>query len=502
MSPPNGRPRLSRNLVANLVRFSSIILISFFLSPYVVHKLGAAGYGIWTLIAGLTGYLGLLDFGVRQSINKFVAHHHAVGEHRDSSIIVATGLKLFFVAGIFAFLLTLLLAWLAPAIFNIPPELLEDSRIVILLGGATVATSLICGVFGGVISGVQRFDVQCGLDVSISLLRALATVFVLHNGWGLVGMAIAHLAVSALNLLVYFLACNSLYAELKIVLSHPLHTHARKLLGFASAFFAIHVLHAIAFHSDNIVIGVAMPIEAIAFFAIAATLIKQSSGLTDALAHLMTPRISALASQGQPVGDDILNAARIATMLIVPVALTFLIRGETFIYLWMGEDYAELSGRVLRILAIVLWIGATRAVIFNSLAGLGKHRMLIKGIALEAFSNVALSILLVGSYGVVGVALGTLIPNVFVTLFYFPKKLFDAVGVRQSQVYLRAIALPSLVALPFAVTMYWVESQVNTNSLWSFFAQLAAMLLLMPLAAWLYGFTRAEKDQLIALLKR
>ena len=38
------------------------------------------------LLAALVGYLGLLDFGVRGAVTRYVAHHHATGagEQRGS----------------------------------------------------------------------------------------------------------------------------------------------------------------------------------------------------------------------------------------------------------------------------------------------------------------------------------------------------------------------------------------------------------------------------------
>ena len=469
---PDRRTRLSRNLVANLLRFASIIGISFFLSPFIVQKLGTTGYGVWTLIAGLTGYLGLLDLGVRQSVNKFVSQHHAVGEHEDSSQIVSAALKLYLYAGAVALLLSIVLMWLAPVVFNIPAELAKDARAVILLSGISVGFSLVCGVFGGVVSGVQRFDVQCGLDVGFSLLRAAGVVVVLLLGWGLIGMAVVHLLAAIVNLLAYRLAAGSLYAQLQVSLSASLRPQFKRISGFAAGFFAIHVLSTIAFQSDNIVIGVVLPIEAVGFYAIAATLIKQSNSLTEALAHLMMPRISAMASRGDAVGDDILRSARIATLLISSIAVTFLLRGESFIALWMRPSIAAESGPVLGILSVVLWLGAVRAIVFNSVAGLGRHRVLLPGVALEAAANLAISIALVGPLGIVGVALGTLLPNLVSNLYFFPRCLQRVVGVAPRALYLHGLLRPMLAALPFAVASYWVETRYPAANLWEFFGQI------------------------------
>jgi len=60
-----GATRTIRNVAANWGGFAFSILVTFFLSPFVVRHLGNGSYGVWTLIGSLTGYLGLLDMGVR-----------------------------------------------------------------------------------------------------------------------------------------------------------------------------------------------------------------------------------------------------------------------------------------------------------------------------------------------------------------------------------------------------------------------------------------------------
>ncbi|MGD0907564.1 MAG: hypothetical protein ABSA96_08275, partial [Candidatus Acidiferrales bacterium] len=72
-----GFSRPARNVLANWGGSISYMLIAFFLSPFIVHHLGTSRYGVWVLIVSFTGYLGLLDLGVRGTINYYVARFHA-----------------------------------------------------------------------------------------------------------------------------------------------------------------------------------------------------------------------------------------------------------------------------------------------------------------------------------------------------------------------------------------------------------------------------------------
>ena len=53
------------------------IIISFFLAPYVVHKLGNVYYGIWAIVMQFTGYMYLMDFGVRDAVIRYTSQLNA-----------------------------------------------------------------------------------------------------------------------------------------------------------------------------------------------------------------------------------------------------------------------------------------------------------------------------------------------------------------------------------------------------------------------------------------
>src|SRR3954462_9674957 len=132
MTTSHPRSRFARNAVANWIAFLFSAIVAFFLSPFVVHHLGATGYGVWSLLAGLVGYLGLLDLGIRQAMNRYVAHHHAVGAHEECSSVVSAALGLFGMLGAVAVVLSCAVAYLAPFVFNIPESLTSDTRIIVV----------------------------------------------------------------------------------------------------------------------------------------------------------------------------------------------------------------------------------------------------------------------------------------------------------------------------------------------------------------------------------
>jgi O-antigen/teichoic acid export membrane protein len=494
--------RLVRNAVANWTAFGYAAIVSFFLSPFVVSHLGATQYGVWSLLAGVIGYIGLLDFGIRQAVNRYVAHYQAVGDHNECSAIVSAAVRVYGFIGVVAVVISSVLALAVPLLFNIPEHLVQDTKIILVLGGVTVAISLIGGVFGGVVSGLQRFDMQCGLEVLLTTARALGTVAALAKGYGLLALAAVQLAASLLNLIIYGVAAQGLYAELRVNLKASVGPQTRTILAFGMTSVVLYILGALAGYSQPLVIGAFLPVEAVAYFAIAANLCTQATGLSAGLSSLMTPRVSALASRGDEVGEQILTVCKLATLVMAPIAATFVLRGEPFIALWMGSAYAPMSGPVLALLAIPVWLGAARAVTTTSLTGLGQQRVLIPGVAAEALGIVVLSVALVGPMGIAGVALGTVVPSALVSLAYVPRCLSRAAGVSMNRYVSAAVVGPSVACVPFGLATLAINRWCPASSLWEFFLQVVLILPLVPVTAWFVALSRRERGDMTATVFR
>ena len=93
-----------RNVFSNWFGLGFQMLIVLFISPFLVHRLGNAGYGIWIMIVSFVGYFGLVDLGVRTSIVKYCAQFEAGREERKFNEIVNSTLVFYVCIGVLVFL--------------------------------------------------------------------------------------------------------------------------------------------------------------------------------------------------------------------------------------------------------------------------------------------------------------------------------------------------------------------------------------------------------------
>lgn len=489
-------PQAARSVLSNWLTYLISGAVSFFLSPYIVRHLGNSAYGIWVLLVSVTGYLGFLDLGIRGAVTRYIARFHAEGSHEQASRTVSSASGLFILGGMAAILFSAGFALLAVPHFDIPPAYFRAAQLVVLIAGANVAVSLISGIFGGILVGLQRFELHNSIALVSTALRATAIVLALRSGRGLITLALIQLGVTVGELLLGFLFSRKLYPELHFAVGHLYRSHVALIFSFGIFALLLQASNYLIYYTDAIVIGSFLPVGMITYFAIGGSLTIYARDLVGGFSRIMTPMASKLEVEAgkEKLRETSLTAARYCSMAILPMFITFIIRGHSFIALWMGPAYADLSGHVLWILSVPWFFGAGAAVLSSVMLGISKHKPVVPVAIAEGLCNLALSIILVKRMGVVGVAWGTAIPNMAVSIFFWTWYARRTLGVPIRE-YSRAVWLIPVISLvPFAICTYLVGKYMPASNLLVFFFQVAAVLPAALLGVWYLGLTRQERE--------
>lgn len=498
------QPSSVRNVLSNWIGIVVASVIGFFLSPFVVERLGDSGYGVWTLVASLTGYLGLLDLGVRGAVTRYVARLHAQSNHEEASGVVSSALAIFGVAGVSVIILALSFSKLIVSAFQIPETHITDARTVLVLSGLGMALALVSGVFGGVVAGLQRFDWQNAVEISSAILRAIVIIIVLSMGKGLVGLAVVHVIFIFATGLAYVFASSRLYPGLMIHFSRCRLSTIKLILSFGAFSILLDFARYLILYTDSVVIGAFLPIASLTFFAIAANLVSYSRSLVLGISTTLLPMASAMEAGGRrrELQQLLLKATRYATLVVLPIAVTFLLRGHSFVGLWMGEEYAKPSGDVLRVLSLALIFMATARVGTSTMLGIGRHKALVPVALSEALCNLALSIWLVRKWGIDGVAWGTAIPSLAIGLIFWPWYVRRILDVSVVDFVRSTWVRPALAIVPFAVMTSVVQRYWNAHGLFVFFLQVGVLLPVAFWGAWVFALERSDRQQLWAKMMR
>jgi O-antigen/teichoic acid export membrane protein len=483
-----------RNIGANWIGFVFAAVVAFTMSPFIVHTLGDTAYGVWALLTEIVGYLGLLDLGVRAAVTRYVARYRAVGRTDEAGQAASAAVGIFAGLSVLAVLIAVGLAVGAVPLFQIPEEYVGTARLVVILGGSSIGVSLVSGVFGGILAATERFDILNGVEVVSTGLRAMSLYVALICGAGLVGVALVQLGYTLLRGVLNYGLARREYPELRLSLQGWGRVEVRRIFSFSVALTLLHVSETALFEADSVLIGVFMPVHMITFFVIGANLTMYARRVIGAISGTIYPRISALQAGGaqEDLRRTVLQGGRLATAVVLPIVVTFVIRGESFIGLWMGPPYAGPSGQILTILSVALAAGAARQVATSAIVGVDRHRQLAPWYVGEAVAKIGLSLGLVQWMGLSGVALGTTIPNVLVSVMVVPRYLRRIFGIGLGETWVEFWIRPLLAVVPFAIASYTVERLWPVSSLRGFFLQVAAILPVAIAGAWMAGIGRGE----------
>lgn len=502
--------QLVKNLFSNWAGLVINVVVSFFLAPFVVRHLGNTYYGIWAVVGQFVGYLYLLDFGVRESIIRYASRFLALkkGDELETIIQVSFWFYLLIAAASFAF--TAVIAVFFTSIFGVDSALRSEIAITVLLAGGTVSQLFIFNVFGGLLMGFQRYDLFNAANIVGTLVRAGLFVWALTAGYGIVALAAIQFAISLLTGMV--LATKSLAiargSGLSVSLGIPgrdaVVSARKKIVNYSVLVLINNLGQKVVFMTDAILIGIFLPVSQVTFYAIAATLVTYLRSILGSSAQLFNPLISHLSALDEDNRVQYAFAAgtRLILFICFPIALTFVLLGDSFIGLWMGEEYKVLSGQVLVILALTQIVSAPHQVISSTLYGLNKHKFLAYWRIVEAILNVVISIALVNRYGIIGVAIGTAVPHMLLALIVLPPYAVRQLNMSLFDYFKQGYLRPIAAAAVFAAGCLLAKQIVQFTTFFEFFGTVLVICVVYLVVSYFMILSTNERGVVSAGLKK
>lgn len=473
--------RILQNVGSSWFALGTNVLIGVFLSPFILHRLGDAAFGIWILIFSLTGYYGIFDLGIRSSVIRFVSKFSATQDTASLARVINTSLFAYSGIGVLAMLLTVAGAFSVDSLFKIPPEFHSTARWLFLIVGASVAAGFPLGVFGGALEGLQRFYLVNWMNIVSTLLRAGAIVFALRRGHGLIVLALITTALPlATSMIRAWIALRILGTP--IGFRHVSMSTARLMANHSGLTFVILVSSQLRFQTDEIVIGALLSTSAITFFSIGARIVDYASNVILCIAQNFVPMSSQSEARGDANGlrKILIGGNRACAFVILPISASLIILGKSMIEVWVGAKYVSQSYPVLVVLIIPFTLMLAQAASSRVLLGTSQHGTFGVVTWIEGVANVILSVLLVRPYGIFGDALGTAIPLTCTVVLFLPRHVCKKFGISVLAFLTESYTLPLFVTCPMVVTLLLEQRWLKPHQL--------APLVLQLLIAWgIYG---------------
>lgn len=410
--------RLFINAAANWAGTIAQMGAAFVVSPIIVRGLGDQRYGVWALVESILAYLTLFDLGIGAAVVRYVAKFESGDDPVSLNRTFSASICLFAAAGAAVLLVAAVMLGPAWSLLPVPHTFAYEAWWQLAILSFNLAIGLPLGVFASVLDGLQRYVAKAAIRTIGLIIRSGLLVAVVTNGGGLFLVAVTVTAVAVIEYLIMAVVAFLYHPHLRFSPILVDRASITMIGGYSLDAFVAMIAGRISLQTDALVIGAFLPLSQITYFALSARLCEHAKNALRSMTSVLTPHVSQL--EGQNRSDDIrvlhTTATRWAVWVTIPVQLGLWLLGKPFFRLWMGSDYAERCYPVLFILAAPLALTLSQSVSARIHYGTGNLRHFSRLSLAGAITNLSISLLLVRPYGTLGVAIGTSLPALIVSL--------------------------------------------------------------------------------------
>jgi len=413
---------VARNVSTRYLAIAVEMIVGLGVLPFNVAHLGTSAYGLWMLTASVTAYFSVLDLGYSGAIVKFVAQYRAKRDVRALNEILSTLFCLFVGFAALTYLVAVVIAVYLGRIFHLTPEQAQIGRIVLLVTSVNVATGTAFTVFGGVINGFQRYDLNNLVGAASSVVTAMVNVLVLLAGYHLVGLVVATTTVRVVTYWIYRANAYRVFPGLRLRIQSFDRARLREVTSFSVYMLVIDWANKLNYSVDALVIGAFLNTSAVAVWAVGQRLAEATQRLTNQLNDVLFPTIVDNDASSRPdrLQAILLIGTRLSLATVVPIGGVLILMASPLVHAWVGSDFAG-SVIVVQLLAFTVIARIGNATAATLLKAAGRHRFVAFVNLMTSVLNLSLSIVLVKRLGLSGVAIGTLVPvAVTAGLILFP----------------------------------------------------------------------------------
>ncbi len=407
------------------------LLASLITVPLTFRYLGPERYGLWMVLISVISVMSFADLGIGNGLINAISEaygkddRHLAKEYITSAFVMLLGIAAFLaLVGAVGYPFV---PWMR--LFNVKSgAVAAEGAQAFLVLYCWFALSVPLGVIARAQAGLQQgyFPQIVGAFGSILSLLALLWVIALKGSLALLVFAstFGTIAATLVNGWILFREHPWLVPAWHAYRANS----AFKILKLGLLYFVLQCAFALAFTSDNIVIAQVLGAAAVAAYAVPQKLFSFVSMVVSVAITPLWPAYGEALARGDVtwVRRAFLGSLWLALAITVPACSLLAVAGPWILRVVMGKSlHAPMS--LLIVLAAWGVVSSVSVVLSIILNGAGVLKVQTIQAVCASVANLALSIILTRRLGVMGVCLGSIITQMFITFpiyFFVIRNLF------------------------------------------------------------------------------
>lgn len=437
----------------------------FVLTPIIIESLGTTAYGIWSLIATVTSYYGLVDLGMGTATAKYFSQHVARKEEDEVANIAFSSLALYSKLSLLVLVLAGCFGILLPLVAPIESSLTTFFATTFLLG-VNAAFQVMGTTFRSFLKARRAFTELNWIGIFSQLATSICIGVAVSNGGGFLQMSVILAFVGFVAFLITVGLATSRYSFPWDKRQAARKNQAKQLLKFGGLVVAARLVNKLSQKVGTLgALWLGGP-ALIAYFSIAEAVCEKCLAFTIPVREMVVPLSSALMNNSNTNAHQrlIVLAPRMFLTMGLGLMLLVLAYGEVFLGLWIGEEFSQNAWPVLMILALAVPLRALSNCLGLILQGMGEVKSVAKISVSEGCLLVVLAPVLGYLFGGTGLAWAVVTTTALTALVMAPYVLASMSEYTWHKLMLHLSTMPVAAVAIGGVVVLLLEYQGQSQS--------------------------------------
>ena len=499
----NSNSQLKAGVLISYITLIISNIIPLFYTPFVIRTLGMEEFGIYSLAKSVTFYLVLLNLGMGAGVVKFVNNAIASNDEKAKNNVFSLFVYAYGIIFFCVLLTGFVIAINAGSIFKAIPESFQSTlKILILIVTLSTAFSLFFSVFVSVIQAHQKFVFEKTIGLLSTFITPALIIISLMAGYRSIAIVCATGLISILYGIVSAFYVHKIL-HLKLIFRKIDKTPLKSIFHFTKFIFLGEIANILFSSTDRVILGMFVSASAIAIYSVGLTFDAYFESVVTTISHILFPKVNEMVTKNfslLELENLLIKVGRLQYIILGFILCSFIVFGDRFIFLWIGNGY-EYSYWIALVVMIPVSVPLLQSVALSIIRAMSKHDFRAKVFVFVAIVNVVGSVLVVKKWGALGCASVTsiayLIGPVGIMNWFYHKR----IGLDMIRFWKNIIKMSTAFVVMLILGMI-LKYQVPLNTWRSFFFATMCFSVLYFVIMWYKGMNKYEKELVTKLVKK
>ena len=450
------------NIKVGIVFYVFSLFLAFFSRKIFLDCLGAEFIGLTGMLMNIMSFLSVAELGIGTSIVYFLYKPLQEDNHEKINEVMSMLAFLYRCIGGIIGVAGLIVSLFFPWWFD---NLTTGLPLVYFAFYSFLASSVAGYVFNYkqlLVGANQKQYLVSAYFQTISIVQNLIQILLAYYYRNLWLWVVVGLVFTIIGIVVFNYRIQQLYPWLNVDLRKGRKNLKKypEVLKKTRQIFVQKIKDIILYLSDEIMVGMFVSVVHVAFYGNYTMIINKLNYLVNLLSQGIGAGVGNLLAEGNERNIMKVYWELTATrfLLLGVVIFSLLLFFQPFIGCWLGKQY-QLSNIIVYLLIFNLFMRYQTAAVYIYLGSAGMFSD-VWAAWTELIVNIAITLLLAPTYGIVGILLGKIISFGFISSFWKPYYLFSQTFHKSVWEYWRGMAPYYIIFVFCALLTIWLKQTI------------------------------------------